>query len=76
MLVPKREGIAHWNREGDDGFYNFIEAVVDDKLLDSKTKESNADYFLFNNNILLDKPDVKYVKYLQKEFWYYVFRLF
>ena len=68
MLVPKREGIAHWNREGDDGFYNFIDAVVDGhKLLDSKTKESNADYFLFNNNILLDKPDVKYVTNIFKK---------
>ena len=68
MLVPKREGIAHWNREGDDGFYNFIEAVADGhKLLDSKTKESNADYFLFNNNILLDKPDVKYVTNIFKK---------
>ena len=62
ILVPRKEGIAHWSREGDDGFYNFISAVAEEQeMYNSDTKESTADYFLFNNYILFDKPDVKYI---------------
>lgn len=62
ILIPKKEGVAHWSRENDNGFYNFISAIAEDQeLYDSRTKECTADYFLFNNHILFDKPDVKYI---------------
>lgn len=62
ILVPKKEGVAHWSRENDNGFYNFINAIAEhQELYDSRTKECSADYFLFNNHILFDKPDVKYI---------------
>lgn len=62
ILVPKKEGLAHWSRENDNGFYNFINAIAEhQELYDSRTKECSADYFLFNNHILFDKPDVKYI---------------
>lgn len=62
VQVPRKEGLAHWSREDNIGFYNFIENIAEKgKLLDNKPQECIADYFLFNNHILFDKPDVKYI---------------
>lgn len=59
IATPPKTGILHWDRK-DSPFYAMVSAICDSsQYIHSKT--SNLDYFVLANNVLLDKPGVKWL---------------
>ena len=56
FVMPKRDGVAIWDRNDDDpGLYELIDMVTENSDYFGKV-ETYVDYFSFNNFILTDKP--------------------
>jgi hypothetical protein len=56
---PNEEGLAHWDRTQNKSFYRLIDELVDTGLFNKVNV--NADYFVCNNRVLLDKVGVKWI---------------
>tara|TARA_B100000282_G_scaffold293471_1_gene268855 strand:- start:1892 stop:3454 length:1563 start_codon:yes stop_codon:yes gene_type:complete len=59
-IVPRKDGILHWNRENSK-FYNFLKDICDSSFLLGYRENLEGDYFYLNNFILYDKPSVKFI---------------
>lgn len=59
IASPKKEGILHWNRTNSP-FYSMVSAICKNSPY-IRTSESNIDYFVLSNYVLLDKPGVKWL---------------
>ena len=61
MIVPLKDGIAHWDRNQDQKMYRLIDGICEGSQHLKSTEMRGSDYFLFNNYVLFDKPDEKWV---------------
>ena len=59
-LVPRKDGILHWNRENSK-FYNFLHDICESSFLLSYNETLKGDYFYLSNYILYDKPSIKFI---------------